>query len=66
MNKELAEIGRKIAVGLIARCGTVAAVWLAAYGVPQEIIDQLQASLLIVAGLLFDLAMVFIFKGKVK
>lgn len=66
MRKEFVEIGRRIAVGLIARCGTAAAVWLAAYGIPQELIDQLQASVVIMAGLLFDLAMVLIFKGKVK
>ena len=66
MRKELAEVARKVFVGLAVRAGTASAVWLAAYGVPQELLDQVQAASVLVAGLLFDLAMVLVFKGKVK
>lgn len=66
MRKELLKVFRGIAVGLVVRSGTALAVWLAAYGIPQELIDQLQACLVLMAGLLFDLAMVLIFKGRMK
>lgn len=67
------EIAKKTASALAVRAGTAVAVWLSAQGIPQELVEQVvvvvdQAVVLlsVAAGLLLDLALVALLRGRVK
>lgn len=60
------DIAKNVASAVVVRLGTACAIWLVAHGIPEELVDQLVTAISVTVGLLFDLAMVLLLRGKVR
>lgn len=59
---KFSDVAKNVATAIAVRLGTAAAVWLAAHGVPDDLVDQVATVVGVVGGLLFDLIMVFVLR----
>lgn len=60
------EIGATFTKSVVSRLGTVFAVWLLAHGVPDDVVEQFVQALAVISGLLVDIGLVLLFRGKVR